>query len=180
MFNMRIEGNLQDAIQFVDQLIELQHFIKSARGKELLAEILTDSHQMAFERGGWGWRGDADWIPTDKFWVQHLDGKVGDKPMVWTGNAQQTVHAVPTSRGADVVGPSYLQKFLPGNKHSFTETFSVSGEDEDWVKMSDMDSGDRKMTRRIHVHERELAAVFDKDVEDFIRHAMDEVGIGYA
>ena len=176
MFTMEIRGDLTPALQWIDQMLAFNRSLKNFHANAVLANILTETHQRAFAEGGWGWRGGAQWAPTDGYWVEHLEGKQGDKAMVWTGFAQSVVHAKMTARGAAVMMPEYMQKFMPGSKHKSSESFAVDDpHSEDWKKQPD---GEANFRKSIEVKEREVAAVFEEDGDALIDLLMKESGFG--
>lgn len=177
MFTMEIRGDLTPALTWLERMIELIEKLKSIRANMLLANILTASHIHAFQEGGWGWRGGAQWSPTDGFWVEHLEGKQGNRPMFWTGYAASVVHAKATSSGVSIMMPEYMRKFMPGQQHRFSERFEVDDpHSEDWKKLQNQ--GDPNYMKRIEVQEREVAAVFEEDGDALLDLLMKESGFG--
>lgn len=82
MFTLSIEGDLSPAIEWCDRMLRFLELSKSVRANMILANLLTASHIHAFQQGGWAWRGGSDWSPTDGYWVEHLEGKIGNQPMM--------------------------------------------------------------------------------------------------
>lgn len=173
-----IRPDVDEAIEAVAEFKRLVKLATGRRGKELMAEILEHEHKRAFEHGGWDFKGGDDWMPTSPYWVSHLHGKRGNKPLTWTGAGRESVHAVVNNFGVSIHAAEYLGKFQFG-PFEFTETFPIVRDvaGMDWQKVSGLD-GDGMKTKRIKIHEREVFAFFTEDVEQWMYELRREAGFG--
>lgn len=181
MIDIRITGDLYRGVRFLDELIEFMRQMSGSRAREILAQVLEDSHKQAFREGGFAPQGGRSWEPTDPWWVAHLADKAGKGPLVWTGNAMESIHGFATSEGAAVEGVEYLEKFLPEDGSTFTETFNVlyTGHGaEDWEKLPSPDGADGKMTREISVWHREVFQLLPSQADEFFKRLIAEGPFG--
>lgn len=178
-----------DVTEMIEAVKRLDNALRPANVARIAAPILDREIKSYFESGGpVGKTGGASWEPTDEFWVEHMLGKAGNKPLVWTGFSAQASGAKASGEQVEMFGPEYLRKFQPGLDYSpggHKETFPVEWDDSGWKKLYtegfwNMDTGEDggTITRNIKVHERNIFDVYPEDVDDIVHQLFEEAGLG--
>lgn len=127
----------------------------------MLGNRMVEEHQDAFKYGGH--KDGPQWEPTDPFWVKHMKDKAGKGPMNWTGTAMNTLASSYFGNHVFLKAVDYIGEFQFGPLTK-RETFGVTTEGDDWVKVPN--DGDSQMTRTIKRHAREVFWLGD-DMNDY-------------
>jgi len=162
MISITVTTNIGQLIRMVDSL--RKKFTRVGAATRIMAEILVDSHQQYFELGGHQIAGGPAWTPTDSWWVQYMSGNTR-APLVWTRNAWQSLRARHFGNKVWIDLPEYMKKFQFGPFKNKT-TFPVVYSSGTWEMIPDSAgrlAGAMK-TKTIHVHQRHVVDVYDRDV----------------
>lgn len=128
---------------------------------DVMARRLAGRHKEAFDEGGHMKVGGPRWAETDTWWASKMAGKSGTKPMVWTGEAKDSVRQMGmATNGITYVGAlDYVGVFQFGPLHGKVpfKDGMVSRDGE-----GTMVSIDRKP--------REVFYVADSDWNPFMQH----------
>lgn len=175
MFDIRVTHDLPRAAEWCKMLGRV--FDNNRHIMAELRDIVYDAHMEAFQQGGHQGHGGPEWMETDPWWAEHMAGKAGQRAMVWTGKARDTLQVRVRGDVLEVRGQSYLRKFLPGESHTVTERFPVIWDAGDWQKLPEDSGNSGFKTRTITVHEREIFGVYQPQGDELMRRLGEEAGI---
>ena len=139
---------------------------------DVMARRLAGRHKEAFDEGGHMKVGGPKWAPTDNFWVGRLSGKSGNKPMVWSGEAKDSVRQMGMAiNGIAYIGAvDYIGEFQFGPLTIREKVKVKRGKDGKLIKVKDGEAFDFTIDRTIERKHREVFYVADSDWNPFMQH----------
>lgn len=175
MLNIKVTTNLERA---TDELSGWLAAFGTDEVQDMAAVVLKEAHRRAFDEGGR--LAPGDWEPTDPWWTERMEGKAGKGPLVWSGEARDSIEAENVGDAVEVRAVGYLAKFEveAGTGESFTEEFSIrkTGPGKsDFIKLKG--EGGQKIKRRITPRKRAIFAFTEEDADEILARCMREAGL---